>query len=379
MGGRRIWEVLGSFLTIFTLVGSVTAQEVASTRAQEKRPELLPEGIYLVKEGDTLWAISGRYLTDPRLWTKIWKENPFITDPQKIFPGDPVVVPGLVPPPKAVVEAPPVLPEKVTPPPAPPAVAPPPLPQVAVVKAPEEEITRPEAPIIPIISQPALECSGFVARRGEFQQVGQIIRGAEIHQSYWYADTVFVSLGNRKAQLKERFQVIRPTEPVKHPVTGERMGVKVRTLGTVEIIGVAGQAPRAKILYACEDIQVGDGLMEVKPADQTPMGLSVPTDLRVNGYIISSKDVGDSLGKGDIIYVNVGQGVQIVPGDEFSIYRISGIATDPQTGQVIPLSPLRRGELVVIRTFGRAATALLTRADIQIHVGDQIFLMRKMP
>ncbi len=377
MGGRRIWGVLGSFLTIFILIGSVIAQEVASTREQEKRPELLPDGIYLVKEGDTLWAISGRYLNDPRLWTKIWKENPFITDPQKIFPGDPVAVPGLAPPPKAVVEAPRVPGEQVTPPPAPPAEAPPP--QVAVVTKPEEEIRRPEAPIIPIIPQPALECSGFVARRAELQQVGRIIRGAEILKSYWHEDMVFVRLDNRKAELRERFQIIRPTEQVKHPVTGQVVGVKVRTLGTIEIIGVAGQAPRAKILYACEEIHVGDGLIEVKPEGPPPMGRSVPTDLRATGYIIGSKDGVDSLGKGDIVYVDVGRDAQIVPGDEFSIYRMSGIATDPQTGKVIPLSPIRRGELVVIRTSGRAATALLTRADIQIHVGDQIFLVRKMP
>ena len=379
MGGRRIWGVLGSFLTIFILIGSVTAQEVASTGGQEKRPELLPEGIYLVKEGDTLWAIAGRYLSDPRLWTKIWKENPFIINPQKIFPGDPVVIPGLALPPKAVAEAPRVAAEQVTPPPAPAAEAPPPMLQVAVVKEPEKEMKRPEAPTIPIIPQPALECSGFVARPGEFQQVGRIIRGAEIHVGYWNEDMVFVSLGNRKVELKERFQVIRPTEEVRHPATGKVVGVKVRTLGTIEIIGVAGQAPRAKIVYACEDIQVGDGLIQAKLEAMPPMGLSVPTDLRVTGYIIGSRDGGDSLGKSDVVYMYLGQDAQIVPGDEFSIYRVSGIATDPQTGQVIPLSPIRRGELVVIRTVGRTATALLTRADIQIHVGDRIFLFRKMP
>lgn len=377
MVGRRIWEVWGSLLTIVIAIGVMIAPEVTPAGEHERKPELLPDGIYLVKEGDTLWAISGRYLNDPRLWTKIWKENPFITDPQKIFPGDPVVVPGLAPQPKAVVEAPPVPPEKVAPPPVVPAEAAPP--QVAVVTKPEEEIRRPEAPKISVIPQPALECSGFVARRGEFQPVGRIIRGVEAHEGYWHADLIFVGLGNRKAKLAERFQVIRPAEEVSHPVTGKVIGVKVRTLGTVEIIGVAGQAPRAKIVYACEDIQVGDGLIEVKPETPPPVGVSAFTDLRVIGYIVGSKDQADSLGKGDIVYVDVGQEAQIVPGDEFSIYRISGIATDPQTGRVIPLSPIRRGELVVIRTFGRAATALLTRTDIQIHVGDQIFLRRKMP
>lgn len=43
---------------------------------------------YVVKEGDTLWDISNKFLEKPWLWKTIWKENPNISDPNLIFPND---------------------------------------------------------------------------------------------------------------------------------------------------------------------------------------------------------------------------------------------------------------------------------------------------
>ena len=132
------------------------------------------EGAYIVQDGDTLWAISSRYLDNPRLWPQIWKENAFVSDPDMIFPGDPLVIPGVTPPPKPVAEAPPVPPiaeERVEPPVAPPVEAPPveaPLtpapPEVAEVEKPEKVIVGLVAPPSGTIPRPALECSGFVAK-----------------------------------------------------------------------------------------------------------------------------------------------------------------------------------------------------------------------
>lgn len=43
---------------------------------------------YVVKEGDTLWDISNRFLAKPWYWKEIWKENPNIKDPNTIYPND---------------------------------------------------------------------------------------------------------------------------------------------------------------------------------------------------------------------------------------------------------------------------------------------------
>lgn len=43
---------------------------------------------YVVKEGDTLWDLSNRFLAKPWYWKDIWKSNPDIQNPDLIYPND---------------------------------------------------------------------------------------------------------------------------------------------------------------------------------------------------------------------------------------------------------------------------------------------------
>lgn len=51
---------------------------------------------YIVKKGDTLWAIAAmkEHLDNPFLWTKIWRRNSLIIEnPDLIFPGQNLIIP----------------------------------------------------------------------------------------------------------------------------------------------------------------------------------------------------------------------------------------------------------------------------------------------
>src|SRR3989304_3264077 len=235
MKRERIRGALSFLVMTWLLMGQVAAQEAAPGGEQTKRPETLPEGVHHVRQGDTLWAIAGRYLDNPRLWPQVWKENPFVTAPNRIFPGEPLTIPGFAPPPRPLAEAPPGPPlrrGRVPPPIAPPveAVAPAegaPPPDVAAVTKPEDVIKRPAARPAFAIPRAALECSGFVAQKQEIVRVGRIVRPLEgDNMRHWYWDDLFLDLGGRKVQRGDRFHVVRPTTPIAHPATGTRVGIK---------------------------------------------------------------------------------------------------------------------------------------------------------
>ncbi len=43
---------------------------------------------HIVRKGDTMWGICGEQLGDPRLWPRIWAQNPQLQNPHWIYPGD---------------------------------------------------------------------------------------------------------------------------------------------------------------------------------------------------------------------------------------------------------------------------------------------------
>ncbi len=66
--------------------GVATGQEQGIDRGVIPVAPDAPER-YIVQPGDTLWDISGKFLTDPWYWPEIWHINPQVANPHLIYPG----------------------------------------------------------------------------------------------------------------------------------------------------------------------------------------------------------------------------------------------------------------------------------------------------
>lgn len=77
-----------------TIVEPVKTVEskVFTEQDPERKAETVAYKEHTVVTGDTLWDISSKEIADPFLWPKIWKENPEIKNPDRIYPGQKVKI-----------------------------------------------------------------------------------------------------------------------------------------------------------------------------------------------------------------------------------------------------------------------------------------------
>jgi len=48
--------------------------------------------IYIIKDGDTLWTLADKFLFNPFLWPNIQKDNPYIKNPELIYPDNKITI-----------------------------------------------------------------------------------------------------------------------------------------------------------------------------------------------------------------------------------------------------------------------------------------------
>ena len=230
--------------------------------AQEKKEG---EEIYTIKQGDTLWDISTKFLKDPFLWPKLWQRNPYITNPHWIYPGQPV---RIVPAEELMKEVPREAGKeteikKAEPTPAgekPPSAEAAPGAEAAGVKPEEgkglEGKALEERPGV----FPEVRSAGFVGDVN-LRGIGVVVDNRDGKNLMAEGDIVY--LGFRTADpvnVGNKYTVFRAHRLVRHPVTRRNIARKYAVLGTVQVIDQQGNFYTGKIVESFQEILIGDML-----------------------------------------------------------------------------------------------------------------------
>ncbi len=376
----------GGYLGSLGLIALCLALALATAHTQTgaATPAPSPEGpggeeTYVVKKGDTLWGIARDLLRDPFLWPSIWESNPFITDPNRIYPGDTLALPGretAPPAPAPVAEVPKPEPPREAPKeevkaPPPPPPAPPPKP---------EAILSPLPPVPPI-SQRGMACSPVLLEEpaASATGIGSIVKTSDNRLLLAQEDQVIVGLdGAESPNVGDRLAVIRPGVLVVHPWHRRALGRALYTLGVVEVTEVRDKTLRTRVIYACDSINMGDRVAPFVLAPFPEDKVAQPATRQVEGMIVDTPRMLQLLGLQNAVYLDVGTGQGIGPGDVFAIYRPNQPAVNPVTGNEQPIPPERLGEAVIIRVTDTTATAVISASAKEVRVGDRVVLSRQI-
>ena len=292
---------------------------------------------YTVMTGDTLWDISQKELQDPFSWPKIWKENPDIANPDRIYPQQKIRIPLFL------------LQKEIT------------LSEIQEKKLGERVLEKETvgkiepSPKEYLVGRALLIASGYIA--DSVHSVGSIVDSPTGRTILGMGDYAYVKTDS-PAEVGEKFYVIRPVEKVIHPKSGKMLGYLIEVLGIAEIVGQDGDEMKVKITASYTDILTGsllDSYYEVEP----PYRMDTPRKPHIDGYIVAAKELRTLNGILDIVYLDRGRREGLEVGDV--------CATLLQGKHRILNSVIQ-----VINTRETTATAIVRRSNNSVTKGDEV-------
>lgn len=367
------WNML---LTRITLCFAVGLWGMASAYAQTS-----PDGNYIVQYGDTLWDIAAEQLQNSGRWREIHRNNPSITNPHLIYPGD---ILGLGPATGADGQGATgkgrksdkiiARPWYGLPAPAPETPKARRIPEALV---PSTDFIESSGYIVPysmkeLLSEEFAQITGMAS-----EEDGQmkLIQSEYGQPGLVFGDTIYINRGTlHKIQDGDVFLAFSPKQEVFHPVTGELIGTQIEISGHLRIKALETNVACAEIIKSYDYMEIGDHVMPISeissPLKKPEVGNSKSYGLLVGNQLIAHiirERVGrPGISFGDIVYLDVGAAQGVQPADNFIVFR--------EVGEGFPRQGL--GRLTVLSVQEQTSTALVTESVKTIELGEKAVLRR---
>jgi nucleoid-associated protein YgaU len=384
---------------------NATARQVA--QAGVPLSELAPDApdTYIIKSGDTLWAISKLYLRSPWRWPELWGMNlEEVRNPHLIYPGQTLYLEKRDGRARLSGSAPGTEPGPVT--------------------SGSEE--RPAAPVVssgrdgasgietvrlsprvrseqarsPLTTLQTRDIEAFLAEpliveENELQTAPRIVAAGENRVIIGRGDRVYARgpssdpLMDDQQKLKQ-YRIFRNAKPLKDPDTGEILGYEAEFLGKAALVRSEGSTELSSgdgksstvlvpatidILSAKSEMLVGDRMAPEPEREFLSFTPRAPATA-INGRIVSiyGNNVVANASQNQVVVINRGKREGIESGHVLAILKDGQRLTD-RTDPSRPLIKLpneRNGLLMVFRTYEKLSYGLILDITEGVRVGDRL-------
>ncbi|GHD75126.1 LysM peptidoglycan-binding domain-containing protein [Vogesella fluminis] len=334
------------FKAIIPLILALGLSATAFADTLVLRPDAPPR--YEVKRGDTLWDISGRYLTAPWKWPQLWDMNrDEVKNPHWIYPGNVLYLEMVDGKPRLRLDSSALRVVKLSP-------------RVRTEQLDSAIPTIPARIIDPFLKRPLL-----IEDEASYLQSPKIIAGPDNRVILSTTDRAY-SQGLDAGGL---WQAYRLGRTITDPDSGEVLGHEA-TYGGDLMVDKLDEVSTLSVRKIAEEVLVGDHLLKSLPApllNYTPH--EPPPELE--GRIVTSYAGVNEIGQQFNVLINRGARDGVEVGHVFGVYRAPRQVSVDKKQQVI-LPSEKVGRLIVFRVFNKASYALVLDATQPILVKDRI-------
>ena len=344
---RNLIGFIGAFLLSFTAIAS--AEEIALA---DNHPDT-----YVVKKGDTLWAISGKFLQKPWLWPKIWHANPDIANPHLIYPGDTLNLVYINGEPRLTVSRGPV---KMSPTAddCPPGKL---CPKVRV------EALEPPIPAIPLDKiDPFLTGSRIVAT-GVMEDAPYVLMGTQKHVVTGAGDSI-----NARGEFDPKvpsYGIYRKGKTYIDEETDEVLGVQAIDIGSGKVLKTEGDIAKLSILRSTREVLASDRLLPSEERAIDAIFYPSSPEKNIEGEIIDVENGVSQVGPMNVVLIDKGKRDGLEVGNVLAILQQGATIKDPVTGEPVKMLNERAGLLMIFNVFEKTSFGLVLEADRPLTVG----------
>ena len=344
---------------------SFTAVSAADVALNPQHPQS-----YTVVRGDNLWDIAGRFLAQAWQWPEVWRVNPQIQNPNRIYPGDVITLTDLGGHPLLGLQRGGQEPGgrlvKLSP---------------AVRESPHEDPIASVSleAIQQFLTQP------LVLTQGDIAAAPSIVGNQDNHLVVGSGKRVYVQ--GLSAQTSSTLGVFRAGQVYRDPATGVALGYEALPVANL-LITQLGELATGTVVRANREILQGD-LVLPQGEDAVPEFFPSAPAAPVEAQIISVIDGISQIGSRNVVVINRGLSAGLQPGNVLAIFQTGALVDDPQrqprsyfggtAGRPLVGGPprlqlpdTRAGELLVFRTFEDVSFGLVMNTQRPVHVLDYV-------
>lgn len=338
---------------------------------------------YTVTKNDTLWDISGKFLTHPWQWPELWKNNTQIKNPHLIYPGDTIYF--------SMVNGKPQLSLSRSDLPSTQVQANPN--SLCVLKEEDYKYGRKDfavskdGKVLPCIREveikqainliPTETIASFlsspkVVDENELNNAPYVVGFAGEHIVVGTGDRIYVRAITDPNNLA--YTIYRPGSAYISPESGENLGYEAQYIADASLQQPGDPATLA-ITKSASEIRTGDRVMPNAEQDIALNYFPRPPEESIKGSIISVLAGVSQIGRYNVVVIDKGTADGLLPGHELDIYRSGKIVRDnysPIKNDAVNLPDEIAGTLMVFRPFERVSYALVMKATQALHVLDKV-------